>query len=222
MPSQPRQGLMRIRSALVEANTYNVSSFVESFQKHIYNNLPSHKLSSKLTGALEEHLLRRLLFDTSTFLRLRISQVPWLFASSSPLLDALHNTPLKAIPCHTRLAILRWIIDSEPDLHFRLRPHLSRSAPCICGCGRSSSIYPAVFLQGLSTPPTSTLTFFIHFPFLPFLMTLFRSNLCTSILPSLLPCSLPNGHGEPMRLLTPLHSFRSLVDFSNRRSSCTS
>ena len=40
------------------------------------------------------------------------------------------------------------IIDSEPDLHFRLRPHLSRSAPCICGCGEYSSIYPFSISQG--------------------------------------------------------------------------
>ena len=142
MPRQVQQGLAQVRDALVEANAYNVSSFIESFQKHIYNDLPPHKLSSKLTGAFKTHLLQRLSFDTRTFLRLRISQVPWLFTSSSPILDILHNTPLKAIPCHTRLAIFRWIIDSEPDLHFRLRPHLSRSAPCICGCGHLSSIYP--------------------------------------------------------------------------------
>ena len=84
----------------------------------------------------------RLLFDTRAFLRLRVSQVPWLFSSGPSLLDVLHTTPLKAIPCHARLAIFRWLIDSEPDLHFRLRPFLSRSSPCICGCGLLSSIYP--------------------------------------------------------------------------------
>ena len=124
MPEQLQQGLRRIRSALVEANTYNVSSFVESFQEHVYNSLPNHKLAKKLTSALKAHLLQRLLFDTRAFLRRRISQVPWLFTSGSPLLDVLHTTPLKAIPCHTRLAMLRWLIDSEPDLHFRLRPYI--------------------------------------------------------------------------------------------------
>ena len=71
MPLQLQQGLMRIRTALVEANAYNISSFVESFQKHIYNDLPPHKLSSKLTVPLKIHLLQRLSFETRTFLRLR-------------------------------------------------------------------------------------------------------------------------------------------------------
>ena len=137
MPLQIQQGLVRVRTALVEANAYNISSFVESFQKHIYNDLPPHKLSSKITGALKTHLLQRLSFETRTFLRLRISQVPWLFTSSSPILDILHNTPLKAIPCHTHLAIFRWIIDSElgisagaihaSHLHFDLLDTLSLS-----------------------------------------------------------------------------------------------
>ena len=87
-------------------------------------------------------------FDTKAFLRLRVSQVPWLFSSGPPLLDVLHTTPLKAIPCHARLAIFRWLIDSEPDLHFRLRPFLSRSSPCICGCGLLSSIYPFGLRRG--------------------------------------------------------------------------
>ena len=94
------------------------------------------------------HLLQQLSFDTRAFLRLRVSQVPWLFSSGLPLLDVLHTTPLKAIPCHARLAILRWLNDSEPDLHFRLRPFLSRSSPCICGCGLLSSIYPFGLLRG--------------------------------------------------------------------------
>ena len=142
MPEQLRQGLLQIRSALVAGNPYTLSSFTEPFQKHIYTNLPPHKLAKKLTSALKEHLLQQLSFDTRAFLRLRVSQVPWLFSSGPPLLDVLHTTPLKAIPCHARLAIFRWLIDSEPDLHFRLRPFLSRSSPCICGCGLLSSIYP--------------------------------------------------------------------------------
>ena len=66
----------------------------------------------------------------ATFLRERLSQVDWAFSSSSFTLEALHTTPLKAIPPFSRLAILRWIIDSEPDVHFRLRPHFTRSSPC--------------------------------------------------------------------------------------------
>ena len=148
MPDQLRQGLLQIRSALVMGNPYTLSSFTESFQKHIYTNLPPHKLAKKLTSALKEHLLQQLSFDTRAFLRLRVSQVPWLFSSGPPLLDVLHTTPLKAIPCHARLAILRWLIDSEPDLHFRLRPFLSRSPLCICGCGLLSSIYPFGLSRG--------------------------------------------------------------------------
>ena len=148
MPVQLKQGLFQIRSALVAGNSYTLSSFTESFQKHIYTNLPTHKLSKKLTSALKEHLLQQLSFDTKVFLRHRVSQVPWLFTSSSPLLEILHTTPIKAIPCHSRLAILRWLIDSEPDLHFRLRPYLSRSSPCVCGCGQLSSIYPYGLSRG--------------------------------------------------------------------------
>ena len=148
MPEQLRQGLLQIRSALVTGNPYTLSSFTESFQKHIYTNLPPHKLAKKLTSALKEHLLQQLSFDTRAFLRLRVSQVPWLFSSGPPLLDVLHTTPLKAIPCHARLAIFRWLIDSEPDLHFRLRPFLSRSSLCICGCGLLSSIYPFGLSRG--------------------------------------------------------------------------
>ena len=29
---------------------------------------------------------------------------------------------------------MRWSIDSEPDLHFRLRPHFTRRTSCRCGC----------------------------------------------------------------------------------------
>ena len=49
----------------------------------------------------------------------KISQVDWAFSSSSFTLEALHATPLKAITSFSRLAILRWIIDSEPDVQPR-------------------------------------------------------------------------------------------------------
>ena len=72
------------------------------------------------------HLRQQLFRGALNFLRERLSQVDWAFSSSSFTLEALHATPLKAIPSFSRLAILRWIIDSEPDVHFRLRPHFTR------------------------------------------------------------------------------------------------
>ena len=48
--------------------------------------------------------------------------------------------------------MLRWSIDSEPDLHFRLRPYLTRHTPCRCGCGISSSIYPDGIAHGSVAP----------------------------------------------------------------------
>ena len=86
--------------------------------------------------------------ETRSFLRLRISQVDWLGDSSSTTLDTLHATPVKVIPPFARLAILRWSIDSEPDLHFRLRPHFTRRTSCRCGCGRYSSLYFEGFRAG--------------------------------------------------------------------------
>ena len=125
-----------------------LTPFVPTFQKYLYQGLPPHKLSQKITQMLKSHLRRRLLIDSRAFLRRRLAQVPWLFSSSSAILDTLHLTPLKVIPSFLRLAILRWMFDSEPDLHFRLRPHISRSAPCVCGCGEYSSIYPFGVLRG--------------------------------------------------------------------------
>ena len=86
--------------------------------------------------------------ETRSFLRLCISQVDWVGDSSSTTLDTLHTTPIKVIPPFARLAILRWSIDSEPDLHFRLRPHFTRRTSCRCGCGRYSSLYPEGFRAG--------------------------------------------------------------------------
>ena len=65
------------------------------------------------------------IYDNSSFTVLSIFsenasvRLIGLFSSSSFTLEALHATPLKAIPSFSRLAILRWIIDSEPDVHFR-------------------------------------------------------------------------------------------------------
>ena len=164
MPGQLATGLAHTRQALLQANPYSVSSFIELFQKHLYPGLPSHKLARKITILLKSHLKKRLLTDARAFLRLRLSQVPWLFSSSSSLLDTRHVTPLKIIPSFLRLAILRWVIDSEPDLHFRLRPYLSRSAPCLCGCGLYSSLYPFGILRGAyhSSHPTYDLLYTLH------------------------------------------------------------
>lgn len=72
--------------------------------------------------------------------------------SSSSTLDTLHTTPVKVIPSFSRLAILRWSIDSEPDLHFRLHPHFTRQTACRCGCGILSSVYPEGFRAGAVAP----------------------------------------------------------------------
>ena len=204
MPEQLKQGLLQIRSALVTGNSYTLSSFTESFQKHIYTNLPPHKLAKKLTSALKEHLLQQLSFDTRVFLRLRVSQVPWLFSSGSPLLDVLHTTPLKAIPCHARLAIFRWLIDSEPDLHFRLRPFLSRSSLCICGCGQLSSIYPFGLSRGAihSSHLHFDLLYTLAFSSLPDDSLSPQPHVMHPPLPRLL--SPLNGPSAPVKLPTPL------------------
>ena len=74
-----------------------------------------------------------------------------LFSSSSFYSGGLHATPLKAIP-FSPLAILRWIIDSEPDVHFRLRPHFTRSCPCRLWAVASSPLSsPTGFTLALST-----------------------------------------------------------------------
>ena len=140
MPKQLTLGLQHVRQILLQADPYSVTSFIPTFQKFLYQGLPPHKLAPKITQLLKAHLRRRLLIDARTFLRRRLAQVPWLFSSSSAIFDTLHVTPLKVVPSFLRLALLRWAIDSEPDLHFRLRPHLSRSAPCVCGCGEWCSL----------------------------------------------------------------------------------
>ena len=70
----------------------------------------------------------------------------------------VHQTPTKVIPPASRLAILRWSIDSEPDVHFRLRRYISRPSPCRCGCGSISSLYP----EGL--PRGSISSHHLHLP----------------------------------------------------------
>ena len=98
LPAQLLSGLLQIRQALLQADSYTVTEFIESFQKHLYQGLPAHKLAHKITKSLKSHLTRQLLIDTRSFLRHRLSQVPWLFSSSSHLLESLHITPSQSHP----------------------------------------------------------------------------------------------------------------------------
>ena len=82
----------------------------------------------------------------------RITQVPWLTHSSPTLIDTLHLTAAKVVPSFSRLAILRWHLDTEPDVHFRLRPYLTRRTLCRCGCGIYTSFYPEGLLAGAVAP----------------------------------------------------------------------
>jgi len=82
----------------------------------------------------------------------KLAQVAWL-GHSSTFDDTLHVTNIEAIPSFSRVAILRWLIDSEPDVHFRLRPFFTRLSPCRCGCGVPSSLYPDGFVAGSVAAP---------------------------------------------------------------------
>ena len=145
MPAQLREGLHTVRRLLLSANPYNPEPFIYPLQRYLHNDHSPYKLSRLVLSQVKIHLRHQLLHGARTFLRERLSQVGWAFSSSSFTLEALHVTPLKAIPPFSRLAILRWIIDSEPDVHFRLRPHFTRSSPCRCGCGQFSSLFPFGF-----------------------------------------------------------------------------
>ena len=148
MPTQLRDGLHTIRRLLLSANCHNPEPFIYPLQRYLHNNHSPYKLSRLVLSQVKLHLRQQLLHNALNFLRERLSQVDWAFSSSSFTLEALHATPLKAIPSFSRLAILRWIIDSEPDVHFRLRPHFTRSSPCRCGCGKFSSLFPYGFHSG--------------------------------------------------------------------------
>ena len=148
MPAQLRDGLHTVRRLLLSANRHNPEPFIYPLQRYLHNNHSPYKLSRLVLSQVKLHLRQQLLHGALNFLRERLSQVDWAFSSSSFTLEALHATPLKAIPSFSRLAILRWIIDSEPDVHFRLRPHFTRSSPCRCGCGKFSSLFPYGFHSG--------------------------------------------------------------------------
>ena len=94
------------------------------------------------------YLRRKLHIEARTFLISRFANVKFHFSTSPSLFDTLHQTPTKVIPPASRLAILRWSIDSEPDVHFRIRRHISRPSPCRCGCGSISSLYPEGLQHG--------------------------------------------------------------------------
>ena len=148
MPAQLREGLHTVRRLLLSANPYNPEPFIYPLQRYLHNDHSPYKLSRLVLSQVKIHLRHQLFHGARNFLRERLSQVDWAFSSSSFTLEALHVTPLKVIPPFSRLAILRWIIDSEPDVHFRLRPHFTRSSPCRCGCGKFSSLFPFGFQSG--------------------------------------------------------------------------
>ena len=148
LPKQLSEGLASIHSEAIKANRYNKEPLSHQLYKYISDSYPPSKLSRLVTRTFKHHVTRMLQADSRSFLRLRLSQVDWLGDSSSSTLDTLHTTPVKVIPSFSRLGILRWSIDSEPDLHFRLRPHFTRQTACRCGCGILSSVYPEGFRAG--------------------------------------------------------------------------
>ena len=161
-PPSPAQativiGLHSVQSALIASNPFNPEPFSDSFQRFIFAGLSHSTLSHKLTSLLKRHLARKLFHQTRTFLLHRTAQVPWAWHSTPTLFDALHCTPTKVIPSFARLAIVRWYLDTEPDVHFRLRPHLTRRTPCRCGCGVLTSYYPEGLRAGAVAPSTSRL-----------------------------------------------------------------
>ncbi len=104
---QLSMGLHQVRSELVAPDQYNPEPFTESyFQRYLFRGLPPHKLSAQLTKHLKTHLTRKLLELARTFLRARLAQVPWHFATLSSVFDSLHVTPTRVIPSFARLAML--------------------------------------------------------------------------------------------------------------------
>ena len=148
LPAQIETGLRSIRSLLSDALPFHSEPYSVPIQAHLFQQISPYKLSHLVTKHFKNFLRRKLNFEARDFLLQRFANVKWHFVASPQLFDMLHTTPLKIIPAAaaSRLAILRWAIDSDPDFHFRLRPHLTRHTPCRCGCGRLSSLYP----EGLS------------------------------------------------------------------------
>ena len=148
IPNQLAQGLQQIRKMLQEATPFNPDPFPELLHPYLFQHTPSHRLSKLATKLFKLYLRRKLHIEARTFLISRYANVKFHFSTSPALFDTLHQTPTKVIPPASRLAILRWSIDSEPDVHFRLRRHISRPSPCRCGCGSISSLYPEGLQHG--------------------------------------------------------------------------
>ena len=99
-------------------NSFTPISFIQ--------HTPPPRLSKLATKMFKLYFRRKLHIEARNFLLSRYSNVKFHFSTSPALFDTLHQTPTKVIPPASRLAILRWSIDSEPDVHFRLRRHISR------------------------------------------------------------------------------------------------
>ena len=201
MPEQLQQGLVRIRSALVEANPYTVSSFVESVQKH--NSLPNHKFAKKLTSALKARvsfLTPRPLsgIESHRFLGF-LPLVPRYWMSYTLLL----SKPFPAIhvlPCCDGLLIPSRTFTSALD-------HTCRGPPLVSvDVGNFLLFIQVVSLLEPSTPLTCTLTCSTHCPSPPCKRTSFHIKQCTCTHPFLLRLYLLNGLCATMRSLNLLTS----------------
>ena len=202
LPPLPRQlvlGLHAVQSALIASNPFNPEPFSDSFQRFIFAGLKHSTLSHKLTSLLKRHLTRRLFHQTRNFLRQRNAQVPWAWHSTPALFDALHCTPTKAIPSFARLAIVRWYLDTEPDVHFRLRPYLTRRTPCRCGCGVLTSYYPEGLRAGAVAPSHLSPLYTWRILSLPDTPVVFERFLSSPPHPSLPPPHCPSWtpRGQP-------------------------
>lgn len=96
---------------------------------------PTQRLQHYLAKSplIKTYLTRKSQLTARNFLLSRLDKVSWLEHSSPSTFDVLYRTPVKVIPSFARLAILHWLIDSEADMPFRLRPHVTLLAPCRCG-----------------------------------------------------------------------------------------
>ncbi len=130
----------RLRSSLCSGCPDRVYS--ESFQRFIFVGLTHSTLSHKLTSLFKRHMTPPSAHCAG----------PWGWHSTPALFDTLLLTATKVIPSFTRLAIVRWYLDTEPDVHFRLRPYLTRRTPCRCGCGVLTSFYPDGLRAGAVAP----------------------------------------------------------------------
>ncbi len=204
LPLQLVSGLHSVQAALIASNPFNPEPFSESFQRFIFAGLTHSTLSHKLTSLFKRHLTRRLYHQTRTFLLQRIAQVPWAWHSTPALLDTLHLTTTKVIPSFARLAILRWYLDTEPDGHFRLRPHLTRHTPCRCGCGVLTSFYPEGLRAGAVAPSHLSPLYGWRIPSLPDTPTafdrFFSSPPHPPPPPSLCPTWTPRGQAPSLNL----------------------